>query len=264
MTTPKSTGMLEVGKHCDFCRQIDFLPFYCSYCKGCFCGEHRTKELHHCKYLLKQLENKERQQPKTVDNNGKFFKSLLPEPGYIRVNQPSTGNQATGLSEKNNLTIRGKLEKQGQKTALGKLKSFFEKYSSKSSSGFKIAKKQTPSSKLIAISKMKQTAKGDTKIPQQNRIYCNLYLILGEKDTGKPIKHEFFINKVWPVGRVVDYLASRLDIKNVNISDTATKDEKLFLYIGEDINSKLLNSSDRVLNSVKDGDTLYLVRGLPE
>src|SRR5215469_13727557 len=38
----------DVGAHCDFCRQIDFLPFRCESCKGTFCLEHRTETAHKC------------------------------------------------------------------------------------------------------------------------------------------------------------------------------------------------------------------------
>nr|5IJ4_A Chain A, CDC48-associated ubiquitin-like/zinc finger protein 1 [Saccharomyces cerevisiae S288C] len=48
--------MLDVGKHCAYCRQLDFLPFHCSFCNEDFCSNHRLKEDHHCRWLLEHEE----------------------------------------------------------------------------------------------------------------------------------------------------------------------------------------------------------------
>ncbi|XP_041737062.1 AN1-type zinc finger protein 1 isoform X2 [Coregonus clupeaformis] len=41
---------LDIGKHCNIksCNQTDFLPFICDACRGVFCLEHRSRDLHSC------------------------------------------------------------------------------------------------------------------------------------------------------------------------------------------------------------------------
>ena len=39
---------LDIGKHCEFCRQLDYCPFVCNLCKKDFCLEHRTPDGHEC------------------------------------------------------------------------------------------------------------------------------------------------------------------------------------------------------------------------
>ncbi|CCE63690.1 hypothetical protein TPHA_0F02080 [Tetrapisispora phaffii CBS 4417] len=90
----RETGMLDVGSHCQFCRQIDFLPFHCSYCNNDFCASHRFKDDHRCTWLLEEIRKehlRKEQKPAEKKHSKKkhkmtFFETLLPEKGYIRVN----------------------------------------------------------------------------------------------------------------------------------------------------------------------------------
>ena len=38
----------DLGKHCEYCRQKDILPFQCGYCKKYFCLQHIDIEKHKC------------------------------------------------------------------------------------------------------------------------------------------------------------------------------------------------------------------------
>mmetsp|Transcript_25932 Transcript_25932/g.42570 ORF Transcript_25932/g.42570 Transcript_25932/m.42570 type:complete len:158 (-) Transcript_25932:149-622(-) len=38
----------DLGKHCELCRQLDFLPFECEGCSKLYCVEHRTRDAHKC------------------------------------------------------------------------------------------------------------------------------------------------------------------------------------------------------------------------
>ena len=42
---------MDIGKHCHYCKQLDFLPFTCPKCNEIFCGDHRLD--HSCKQLSK-------------------------------------------------------------------------------------------------------------------------------------------------------------------------------------------------------------------
>lgn len=45
----KSQGILDVGSHCAYCTNVDFLPFTCDGCGKVFCSDHRQPFSHECK-----------------------------------------------------------------------------------------------------------------------------------------------------------------------------------------------------------------------
>ncbi|XP_047317765.1 zinc finger AN1 domain-containing stress-associated protein 12 [Impatiens glandulifera] len=38
----------DLGKHCQFCKQLDFLPFHCDSCQKVYCLEHIPHKAHEC------------------------------------------------------------------------------------------------------------------------------------------------------------------------------------------------------------------------
>lgn len=247
-TVEKESGMLDVGTHCGFCRQLDFLPFHCAYCEGDFCSSHRTKESHHCRWLIEN-DGKATQAvaKKVIDNDGRYFQSLLPEKGYLRVQQADQDSKKA--------TTRTKSK--GNKTALEKLAKFFKR----NESSKKYKSKSSKPNAYLELTNLKRIAKGDDKIPISNRVYIYCYHI-GDNDSESK-KNEIFINKIWPIGRALDYIAQRLNVVNNNVSMNATSSEKLYLYKKEATSGELisLEASSRVAVELKDLDTVYLVRG---
>lgn len=242
----KETGMLDVGTHCHYCRQIDFLPFHCNDCNQDFCSDHRLKESHHCPIIENDNTNKNNTNDNKYNNvqshHGKFFQSLLPAKASERIKSPSPSPAPAQSNIKSSLN----------KKSLDKLLRFFQKNKSKRSI------KKSITSSIISIEK---TAIGDQKIPRQNRIYIYCYAIDSNFESIDPIA--IYINKIWPLGRCLDYLASQLDIKNLNLK--ADPNTKLFLYKaintsnGQDLIE--LNPNDRVSAKIMTLDTLYLIRG---
>lgn len=243
-TVERESGMLDVGTHCAFCRQLDFLPFHCTYCNSDFCSSHRSKESHHCKWLIETNKKSPPTVAKVKDNNGKYFKSLMPEKGYIRVQQ-----------DKKESTKPQRIRSNGNRSALDKLTRFFKR---------KEASKKTSKSKpnaMIQLTKLKRSAQGDDKIPMANRLYVYCYAIDDDQDESKEL--EIYINKIRPVGGALDSIAKQLNVSNRNSDFNATSKEKLFLYKKDSKSGELicLDPSDRVVTEIKDLDTLYLVRG---
>lgn len=267
----RETGMLDVGTHCQFCRQIDFLPFHCKYCEGDFCGEHRSKESHHCKWLLEHPEEAQTEPvPSTPpkSNKEKFFQSLLPEKAHIRVKSPSppangqSGRTLGGNSNQSSETkkVRSTLNP----NALNKLMNFFKRTKTDPA----VVKKKTSArtNKILELSTLKKQAKGDSKIPVQNRIYIYCQVILDEDEKNDAVglkKEPLYINKIWPVGRALDYISQQLHVSNVNGKVDVSKGEKLFLYKYDEKNNEYvgLDTSGRVTTLIQDLDTIYLVRG---
>ncbi|AMD19389.1 HBR488Wp [Eremothecium sinecaudum] len=251
--TDKETGMLDVGEHCNFCRQIDFLPFRCTVCEYDYCALHRSKESHNCKGLktprVERATSAERVSYKK-GNGETYFKTLLPGKAEERIKQevPVPSNQGVKSS------LRDRLIKNNNTKALDKLKRFFDKYSSKS----KYKMNLTASNKTIQLATMRRNAKGDVKIPQTNRLYVWCYYI----DDKEPIEHEIFISKTWPVGRALDSLLHYMKLNNAGMGTTANANERLLLYKKvKDSEWVMLEAANRVSSVITEGDALYVVRG---
>ncbi|CAI4050059.1 hypothetical protein N7582_004821 [Saccharomyces uvarum] len=266
----EETGMLDVGRHCAYCRQLDFLPFHCSFCNDDFCSKHRLKEDHHCRWLLEQEESSKNNEKATMSQSGfgsrneAYFKSLLPERANVRVQMADDNRKPK--RDINTAKVSSSLNSK----TLDKIFRFFQRNEKRKNSNSKSKKTFSSSSnKIIQLADLRKTAKGDTKIPSQNRIYIWCYSVDGtERDTTKEdLKVPIYINKIWPVGRAMDYLSIHLNVKSSTLT-SSTSNEKFQLYklkdggsSGKPISFEKLEPSLRVTNEIKDLDTLYLVHG---
>ncbi|QID87633.1 Ubiquitin-proteasome pathway [Saccharomyces pastorianus] len=263
------TGMLDVGRHCAYCRQLDFLPFHCSFCNDDFCSKHRLKEDHHCKWLLEQEASSKNNERATMSQSGigskneAYIKSLLPERAHVRVQMAD--NNREPKRDINTAKVSSSLNSK----TLDKIFRFFQRNEKRKNSSKSKKTFGSSSNKIIQLANLKKMAKGDTKIPSQNRIYIWCYSVDGtEKDTGKEdLKEPIYINKLWPVGRAMDYLSIHLNVKSSTLTNS-TSNEKFQLYklkdsgpSGKPISFEKLEPSLRVTNEIKDLDTLYLVHG---
>ncbi|EGA73335.1 YNL155W-like protein [Saccharomyces cerevisiae AWRI796] len=119
------------------------------------------------------------------------------------------------------------------------------------------------SNKIIQLANLKKIAKGDPKIPMQNRIYIWCYLVDGDEtdiakeDTRMPL----YINKMWPVGRAMDYLSIQLNVKSSTLTNSSSNDKFQLCKLkeGKQVSFYNIGASLRVTNEIKDLDTLYLV-----
>ncbi|KAH3673015.1 hypothetical protein WICMUC_003968 [Wickerhamomyces mucosus] len=168
--------------------------------------------------------------------------SLFPDRSNIKIQLKTT--------DTNPVTIKTASTK--STSALDKLKSFFKSNEKSSKKPVSNATKR-----IIELSKMKSTARGDVKVPQTERIYIWAQVIDDSFD--KTLRNPIFISRGWPIGRALDSIAQTLKIKNIN-NKTNDSNEKLFLFknVGNSTFMKL-NTADRC-NTIKDGDTIYIVR----
>lgn len=234
--------MLDVGTHCAFCRELDFLPFHCSGCDKDFCAAHRHPSDHLCP-SIKTSSNPEPTVTRPSDG-GRFFRSLLPDKSSVRL-QKSLSPEPTAAP-----TVKSTLNKH----SLDKLLRFFSRRHSK----------HTPKKSIRTASGLpllKRNAKGDTKIPQQNRIY--VYATVVEDGESPKENVPLYINKMWPVGRVLDSVASQLGVKNVNVKVDTDVSDKLFIYKQSGVNETVhqLETSKRAADTLRDLDYVYIMRG---
>lgn len=257
--------MLDVGKHCAFCRQLDFLPFHCSFCNDDFCSKHRLKEDHHCKWLLEHEEalkigeGSNKSQGASTSNNEAYFKSLLPERASVRVQMAD--EKGKPLRDINTAKVGSALNSK----TLDKIFKFFHKNEKKNSNGKSKKNFSSSSNKIIQLANLRKIAKGDAKIPIQNRIYIWCYSVDGqEKDTAKEdAKVPIYINKIWPVGRAMDYLSIQCNMKSSILTSSSSNDKFLLYKLkdGKTVSFDKIEPSLRVSNEIKDLDVLYLVHG---
>lgn len=239
MTTQvRETGMLDVGTHCTFCRQIDFLPFHCKFCNGDFCSKHRIREDHHCI----SLQDETHQVHVSKSDGGKFFRSLLPQRAAIRVQQQPQQ------------TEEPKVKSTLNQHSLNKLLKFFK---SRPKTTIRKSRNTSATAQLIQCKKI---AKGDPKVPQQNRIY--LYVtVIDDENSNKYNEIPLFVNKIWPIGRVLDSVAHSLNVKNVNVKIDTSTQEKLFIYKQTPDTIQQLDTSGRANDILHDLDNVYIIRG---
>jgi AN1-type zinc finger protein 1 len=111
---------------------------------------------------------------------------------------------------------------------------------------------------LAELNKLKASAKGDDKIPQESRVY--LYVEASADTTkAKYPSGKFFYNKDWTVGRILDMAAKALQVENLN-NRGGGEEERLRVFHVEA--GRLLEFSEKVGQSCQTGNTIVLLRGV--
>ena len=105
---------------------------------------------------------------------------------------------------------------------------------------------------------LKRTAKGDDKIPAEKRVYLHVEAE-AETTTSKLPRGDFWYNKEWSVGRVLDAAARNLQVQNVN-NRGGGEVEKLRVFHVE--GGRLLEFGERVGEALGNGNTVVLLRGV--
>jgi predicted nucleic acid binding AN1-type Zn finger protein len=245
----KAQGLLEVGQHCFICNKLDFLPFKCYDCNKTFCADHKRPEAHDCEPVSRRPASQNSAQRTTGSRLGTGSPSGNRLGGsrstsVSRTSSPdipsghATGSRA--IPSTTSTTSSSKLEK---------LKSFWA------------AKKSVPKPKrpnqALALAELKKSAKGDDKIPMQDRIYFYIerpesrYIdTVTNQSTVRPAKKlPVYFSKDMVVGRVLDKSSELLSISNRN----SNSDKKIGLY-----SAQLLPYSAKLGDLVKNGDQLVV------
>ncbi|KAJ9669751.1 hypothetical protein H2201_000136 [Coniosporium apollinis] len=289
-----SVGDVEaIGAHCQaaFCHQLDFLPFRCESCQGTFCLDHRTESAHACANAgawararrqqelggttnaqragsgQKSMLNQERE---CADSGCKTMIYTARTPGVLCA----TCNRSYCLKHRmredhdcKNLKPVGARTtsiqtQQNREGALAKLKAWgVAKKAAASSNIASIKPKPAPTSaaaRTTALSALKKNAKGDEKVPVEKRVYLHAEAS-ADTAAAKFPRGEFFYNKEWSVGRVLDDAAKRLQVENLN-NRSEGEENKLRVFHVE--GGRLLDFSEKLGTAVQSGNTIVLLRGV--
>ncbi|KAH7150489.1 hypothetical protein B0J13DRAFT_550271 [Dactylonectria estremocensis] len=275
-----------IGKHCeyDYCNQLDFLPFFCQSCRKTFCLDHRSETSHKCteegawaeRKRLAQLAHPSIGQGKTLRD--KVSQKPCASPVCKTVVGTSltpgvhcqTCNRDYCLKHRlkedhdcSNLVPIGARPAQfdvGQKTksAFDKLRAWGSAKKEQAGRALPKPKPSTATARLVAVNKLKKSAKGDEKLAVEKRVYI---YVEAEAETTKAKfpKGEFFYSKDWVIGRVLDAAARSLQVQNINNQST---DERNKLRVFHVEGGRLLEFNEKVETALQSGNTLVLLRGV--
>lgn len=141
------------------------------------------------------------------------------------------------------------------KAALGRLKLWGKE---KQAAVIPKPKPSSAATRVIAINKLKQNAKGDDKIPADKRVYLHVEAE-ANTTTSKLPKGEYWYSKDWTVGRMLDAAAKALQVQNVN-NRVEGEEERLRVFHVEA--GRLLEFSEKMGDVCVTGNTLVLLRGV--
>jgi len=275
----------SIGSHCQYtyCNQLDFLPFRCESCKGTYCLDHRTENSHKCPRAGEWAASRRKAaalDPSTnAPSSGKptilnatqcshpSCKTYINTFSSVGVGCPTCNRQYClkhRLEEDHScstLTPLGARQSSGPtqaekaKAALGRLKVWGKV---KQAAVLPKPKPSTAASRLIAVNTLKRTAKGDAKVPTEKRLY--LYVEAEANTTSSKLpKGEFWYNKEWSVGRMLDAAARNLQVENLN-NHGGGEEEMLRVFHVEA--GRLLGFAEKAADVCANGNTIVLLRGV--
>ncbi|KAI9845467.1 MAG: hypothetical protein M1838_001708 [Thelocarpon superellum] len=277
-----------IGAHCQLpeCHQLDFLPFRCLSCKGTYCLDHRSETAHRCasegawaaarrKAELKGASSTTTTSRPTVTTatqcshpQCKTFINTPQSLGVLcstchrqycvkhRLNEEHDCAKLVPLGARpGNASFMPSLQTEKAKMALSKLRAWGKGKQAD------LMPKPRPSSnaaRIVALNQLKKTAKGDGKIPIENRVYLHIEAS-ADTTTAKYPTGNFFYSKDVSVGRVLDLAAKSLQVQNIN-NRGGGEEQKLRVFHVE--GGRLLEFGEKVSESLVSGNTLVLLRGV--
>lgn len=242
-------GVMNIGKHCHQCRELDFLPFACEFCNRTFCSKHRNLELHHCV-------GRPQKEALPGKQTGPTAKSLFPDSDARRAELEKSLKAASpdAAVAKKTMDLKTKLTKL---LHLEKLRRETKKL---------IFSKSSPKvNKTAELLKLKKAAKGPASIPAPDKFHIWVVNVdRNEQDLDQihvdRDRVAVYVSKKWLVGRVLDLVADTLGTVNKNNSTTSEALRLGLFRVDNDIPSVLENMK-KIAAVVAEGDTVYLVKG---
>ncbi|KAI9671097.1 MAG: hypothetical protein M1831_005183 [Alyxoria varia] len=247
---------------------------HCSKCRHDFCLQHRLYEDHDCVTLQKAGIGA--QSPEKDNKVANAFSKLRAWGEAKRKQTSSTQNTSpssnigvkTSSKPTPSVTVTAPLSRTETATTTSSTRSpALQRIISPFLNSKSLKKPTSNVARTTQLSTMKRTAKGDSKIPAEKRIYVHVEAVASgnEGAAGARIpRSDMFFNKEWSVGKVLDSAAKELQITNVN-NRGGGEEERLRVFWIE--GGRLLGFSEKLVGTdgakgVDIGDTLVLLRGV--
>lgn len=274
----------SIGRHCQFayCGQLDFLPFRCASCQGTFCLDHRSETAHKCpkpgewarrnyaesnthtttekpniynsdqcahvacKTLINTMRDPAVRCPEC--NREYCLKHRLREEHNCSKDVP-LGARPAGNAATTNETFR---------SMFSRVRTWGKDKSQAATAGLTPKPKaNSPAARMTEVNNMKRSAKGDPAVPADRRLYLH---VVGTSDTqtNQPPTGDFYFDKNWKVGRVLDDAAKRLRVENLN--NRVGEEARLRIFHVE--SGDFLEFSESIgQGKVASGNTIVMLRG---
>jgi hypothetical protein len=264
-------GIIDIGHNCYKCSELDFLPFICEFCKHTYCSKHRTLEQHDCSGKGKFGDDHSRSAlpSTTLPKSSTLFPDRTADRKKVDHQLTSSTPKPTNIVESQ---FQFRVGDAGDKVrnAFTKFNKFLsvQKTTTKSKSimGFTKRSASAKPNKGVELALLRKQAKGDGKIPVNDRIYIwALYINANDDDDLRKINVDkercgVFVSKAWPVGRALDSIADQLAVRNYN-NNTNDSQQRLNIFKVVNDNPVVVSSSERCIKAFGNGDTIYLVKG---
>lgn len=293
-----SKDVEAIGAHCKYayCNQLDFLPFRCESCKGTYCLDHRTETAHKCAHAG-EWAAAARRKAAASNNNASLLSTSTSlsggsgKPTLLTATQCSHPQCRTYINTLNSVGVacptchrhyclKHRLREDHScatliplgarpssasdiparnldkaRSALGRLKVWGKE---KQAAMVPKPKPTTAASRIVALNALKKDAKGDAKIPVEQRVYLHVEAE-ANTTTAKLPQGKFWYGKEWSVGRVLDAAAKGLQVENMN-NRGGGEEERLRVYHVE--GGRVLDFGEKVGDVLGNGNTVVLLRGV--
>ncbi|KAL8348184.1 hypothetical protein RB601_002635 [Gaeumannomyces tritici] len=278
-----------IGHHCEaeYCNQLDFLPFLCQSCRKTFCLDHRTETAHKCAQEGAWAERRRQASlARPSAGEGRMLRDSVTQkpcaspacktvvgtglvPGVHCANCNRDYCLKHRLKEDHNcknLVPLGARPAQVQldaaaskaRSALSRLRAWGAAKKEQAGRALPKPKPSSAAQRAAAVSNLKKTARGDDKLAPEKRVYL---FVEAEAETtvAKLSKGQFFYNKDWVVGRVLDAAAKSLQVENINNSSSAEEDKLRVFHVE---GGRILEFNEKIGQSLVSGNTIVLLRGV--
>jgi len=247
----------SLGEHCSWqeCKDLDFLPIICQFCKRKFCKLHFLPEQHACtdvpKKMAVNLERTDVRYECGLEGCKKW--ELAPVLCNYCQLQVCLSHRHQEDHKCTKLEARQRTMQSTKKHVDNIIKS--QSSAVVKPKGKVRSKAAQKTAAKVQLMKLKMKSKGQNSLPDSERVY---FLVHPPKENGKAAMG-CFISKTWSIGKTIDTLADLTGTVNDN---NVGKGRKLRIFrddeeeLGSSLEVKLtdLLTADAVFN----GDTVHL------
>jgi hypothetical protein len=219
-----------LGDHCASasCQTLDFLPIKCDLCCLKYCKQHYSYGAHNCtKYKELNINTSSSTPipvyPCTLD--GCKAKELIPitceqcKSNFCVLHRLQIDHKCSKPSNIQNESIKPKINEFK-----------FELKTNVSEKNVNLASK-------LVLMKLRQTATGPPGLPEESKLYCFI-------DYNTTIKKPFYLSTKWPIGRCIEFLCTKLNIKSHNKMSLAFENQEIInvsFTVQDLLDQKLVN-----------------------
>ncbi|MCJ1479439.1 hypothetical protein MMC13_008125 [Lambiella insularis] len=278
-----------IGAHCQYtyCNQLDLLPFRCQSCKHTFCLDHRTETAHKCAHAgawaAARRKAAETPASTTSAQNGKptlakaaqcshpqckSFINTLSSVGVScqtcnrqyclkhRLREEHSCSTLTPLGARPASSTHTQVSR--AQTALNTFRGLLAKGKANAKTVSYDRRQSSAIPSASSLVNIRKNAKGDAKIPADKRMYLHVEAEAATT-TSKLPSGDFFYNKEWTIGRMLDEAARGLQVQNLN-NRGGGEEERLRVFHVE--GGRLLEFGEIVGAGLVSGNTVVLLRGV--